>query len=141
MRRCPAHRAPWVGQFSHLFHSGARGQAEAQSDSLLDGKVARRPGVPVAKAEQEVDVGRPGADTMQRRQSCMRQIGRLVGERVEIEALAREFPRQCFQRFDLSCRQAKATQPLGASGADRLMIQWIKGRVEPSPDRRGAGRG
>ena len=55
-------------------------EAKRQPRRFLQRKVARRPGIGMAEAEQQIDVGGPGADAVQRRERGMRIVGRHLGQ-------------------------------------------------------------
>ena len=92
----------------------------------------------MAEAEQQIDVGGPRADAVQRGQRVVRGVGILFRQHVEVQPLGGEFARDVLQRLDLGGGQAEPAEPVGAGLADRLMIERIERGREPPPDRRGA---
>ena len=48
----------------------------------------------MAEAKQQINVGGPGADAVQRRQRVVRSVGFLVRQRLEVEPFGGEFARQ-----------------------------------------------
>ena len=93
MRRGAAQRPPGFRQRRHLLRGRPRLQAESDLDRLLHGEVAGGPGVAMAEAEQQIDVGGPRADAVQRRQRVVRGIGVLVRQHVEIQPSGGDFAR------------------------------------------------
>ena len=59
---------------------------------LLQGEVAGRPGVGMAEAEQQIDVGGPRPDAVQRDQRGMRLVGLHLRDGVEIDVALRRSP-------------------------------------------------
>ena len=68
----------------------------------------------MAEAKQQIDVGGPGADAVQRRQRVVRGVGVLIRQHIEIEPLGGEFARQILQGLDLRRRQSEPAEPVGA---------------------------
>src|ERR1700744_3225391 len=66
MRRHTAPGPPRLGELGHALGIGTLPQPKRDARRLLQGKVASRPGIGVAEAEQEIDVGSPRSDAMQR---------------------------------------------------------------------------
>ena len=141
MRRRAAQRTPWLRQRRHLLGGRARLQAEADLDRFLYRDIAGRPGVAMAEAEQQVDVGGPRADAMQRRQRMVRGVGVLFRQHVEVQSLGGQFARDVLQRLDLGGGKAEPSEALGARLADGLGIERIERGREASPDRRGTRGG
>ena len=67
----------------------------------MHGEIAGGPGVAMAEAKQQIDVGGPGADAVQRGQRVVRGVGVLVRQHVEIEPLGGDLARQTLQGLDL----------------------------------------
>jgi hypothetical protein len=110
-------------------------QAEGQPRRLLQGKITGRPRVRMAKTEQEINVGGPWTDAMQRYERCMRRIGVHVSQRVDIDlAFAQRFA-DCLERPDLGPRQSDARKLFGTGAPYRLGIERIECRGKASPDR------
>ena len=59
--------APALGQRDELLHARPRLKAVGDTRRLLQGEIAGREGVGMAEAEQQIDVGRPGPDALDRR--------------------------------------------------------------------------
>jgi len=113
MRRRPAPGPPWFRQSRRLFGGGAGVEVQSDPHRFLYSEIATRPRIAVAEAEQQIDVGGPRADAMQRRQCGMGKVGLLLAERAEIEALGCKLARQRLQGFDLGGREAEPCQPRG----------------------------
>jgi len=71
---------------------------------------------------------------MQRRQDAVRFVGVGIRERVEVQALFRNFPGDVLERLDLGRRQSKAGQPVGAGAEQRVVMKWVKCEFQPRPD-------
>ena len=82
------------------------------------GNIAGRPGVAMAKTEQQIDVGGPRADAVQRGQRVVRGVGVLFRQHVEVQSLGGEFARDVFQGLDLGGRQPEPAEAIGARLAD-----------------------
>ena len=80
----------------------------------------------MAEAEQQIDVGGPRADAVQRGQRVVRGVGVLVRQHVEVQPLRGEFARDVLQRLDLGRRQSEPAEPVGAGFADRVMVERIE---------------
>jgi hypothetical protein len=79
-------------------------QAQPNLDGFLHGEVAGGPGVAMAKAKQQIDVGGPRADAMQRRQGVMRGVGVFLRQHIEVEPFGGEFAGEIFQGLDFRGR-------------------------------------
>ena len=112
MRRCAAQRTPGFGQRRHLLGARARLQAQSDFNRFLYGDIAGRPGIAMAEAEQEIDVGGPRPDAVQRGERIVRGVGILVRQHIEIEALGGEFARDILQGLDLCRRQPKPAETM-----------------------------
>src|SRR4051794_4890330 len=64
MRRGAAIRPPGFRQRRHLLGVGSLLEAKPDLDGLLHGDVASRPRIAMAEAEQQINVGGPGADAV-----------------------------------------------------------------------------
>ena len=104
-------------------------------------EVAGRPGVGIAEAEQEIDVGGPGADAMQRGQRRVGLIGLHRGDGIEIDVALGNGLADFLDRLDLGPRQAEPRELIPAREPHRIVMEWIERREQPRPDRRGAGGG
>ena len=100
MRRRAAQRTPAVSVKLGLLRIRPRLKVEADAHRLLKREVARRPGVAVAEAEQEIDIRGPGSDAMQRGQLSVGGVGLFIRERLKAQAPGRNFVGDCFQRPD-----------------------------------------
>ncbi len=138
MRRRAAQRTPRLRQRRHLLGVGRVVEAEPDLDRFLHRDIAGRPGVGMAEAEQQIDVGGPRADAVQRRQRVVRGVGVLFRQHVEVQPLEMEFARDVLQRLDLGAGQAEPAEAVGAGLADGVVIERIERRREPAPDRRRA---
>ena len=132
MRRGAAQRPPGFGERRHFLWRRPRLQAEPDLDGFLNGDVARRPGIAMAEAEQQIDVGGPWADAVQRCQRVVRGVGVLIGEHVEVQPFGGEFARDVFQGLDLGRRQPEPAEPIGARLAQAFGIERIERRAEPA---------
>ena len=94
----------------------------------------------MAEAEQQIDVGGPGADAVQRGQRVMRGIGIFFRQYVEVQPLGREFARDVLQGLDLGGGKTEPAEPVGAGLADGIMIERIERFRQPRPDRPGTRR-
>ena len=137
-RRHSAPRPPRLGQRDDFLRGRPRRQREGKPRGFLQGKIAGRPGIRMAKAEQQVDVGRPRPDAVDGAQRLMGGIGRHVRQRVAIERAARDGPGDLLEGADLGRRQAEPGEPVGARPDQGLRGERIVGGGEPSPDRAGA---
>jgi hypothetical protein len=61
----------------------------------------------MAETEQKIDVGRPRADSMQRRQNAVRFVCIEPGKRIEIQPLFRYLACDMLERLDLGRRQSE----------------------------------
>ena len=95
----------------------------------------------MAEAEQQIDVGGPRADAVQRRQRVVRGVGVLFRQHVEVQPLGGEFARDVLQRLDLGGRKPEPAEAVGARLADGVVIERIERGREASPDRRGTRGG
>src|SRR5262245_66603246 len=95
----------------------------------------------MAKAEQEIDVGGPRADAVQRGECVVAGVDVFVSEDVEVQPVGRDLFGDEFQRLDLGGRKAQSPEPVGASLADRFMVERIEGLRQALPDSRRAGGG
>ncbi len=95
----------------------------------------------MAEAEQQVDVGGPRADAVQRRQCVVRGVGVLFRQHVEVQPFGRQFARDILQRLDLGGGKPEPAEAVGAGFADGIMVERIERGRQPRPDRAGAGCG
>ena len=82
----------------------------------------------MAEAKQQIDVGGPRADAVQRGQRVVRGVGVLVGQHVEIEPFGGEFAREVLQGLDLRRRQSEPAEPVGAGAAQRVVVETDRTR-------------
>ena len=87
----------------------------------------------MAEAEQQIDVGGPRADAVQRGQRMMRGIGVLFRQHVEVQPFGGEFARDVFQRLDLGGRKTEPAEPVGAGLADGIMDRTDRTRPSAAP--------
>src|SRR5271167_643441 len=92
----------------------------------------------MAEAEQEVDVGSPGADAMNGTQRRVCGFRRQAGQRFAIEPAAGDRLRDLLERANLRRREAERSETRGAGANEPLRGEGIVGRREPPPDRAGA---
>ena len=114
--------------------SGRCFRPSAMRDRLLDREVARGPGVGVAEAEQQINVGGPGADAVQRGQRGMRLVGLHRGDRVEVDMALRDRLADRLDRLDLGVRKAEPLELVRRARAARC-----RGGTDRTPP--SAGRG
>ena len=94
----------------------------------------------MAEAGQQVDVGGPRADAVNRGERRMRLIGGNIAKRREREIAARHGAGDFLERFDFRRRQAEPRQPGGARPQNGLGLERIERRGKPAPDRARACR-
>ena len=92
----------------------------------------------MAEAGEQIEVGGPRPDAVQRDERRMRLVGRDVGERVQIDVLFLDRLRDFLQRLHLGVRKADAQQPVLARAENRVVIEWIGDRDKAAVDRGGA---
>src|SRR6185437_12886276 len=141
MRRRAAQRTPGFAERRHFLRRRPRIQAKPDLDAFLDRDVTGRPGVAMAEAEQEIDVGGPWADAVQRGQRVMRRIRVLVGEHVKIQPPGGKLARDVFQGLDLGRRQPEPAEAVGARLAQAFGMERIERGRKARPDRARAGGG
>jgi hypothetical protein len=139
MRGGAAQRAPRLRQRRHLFRGRARLEPKSDLDGFLYGEIAGRPGVAMAQAKQQIDIGGPRTDAVQCRQLVVRNVGVFIRQRVEIEALRGDFARETFQGLDLGRGQSEPAEALSAGAAQRIVMKRIECSRQARPDRGGAG--
>ncbi len=101
MRGHAAKWPPGVADRNHLFRRRTRFEIEGDARGFLYGEIASRPGIGVAKTEQQIDIGRPWADAMQSDQCLMRCVGFALRDVIEVEIAFGNFGRDRLDRFDL----------------------------------------
>ena len=139
-RRDAAPGAPGLGEHDRLLRRRPFRQREGEPRRLLQRKVAGRPGVGMAEAEQEVDVGRPRADAMDGAQRRVGRIRRQVGQRFAIELAARDRLRDLLERANFRRREAERSEPRGAGANEPLGGEGIVGRQPAGPRSRRRSR-
>src|ERR1700722_9361206 len=133
MRGGATQRAPRLRQRRHLLRGRACLQPKSDLDRFLYGEIAGGPGVAMAEAKQQIDIGSPGADAVQCRQLVVRNVGVFIRQRVKIEALRGDFACETFQGLDLGRRQS-------APAVDNCWPQTIAANpAKPGARRRNAG--
>ena len=85
MRRHAAPGPPGLGHFRERLGIGPLAQAEGDARGFLNREIAGRKRVGMAEAEQQIDVGGPRPDAMQRGERCMRLVGVHVADRREVD--------------------------------------------------------
>jgi hypothetical protein len=93
---------PIFRQGVHFLGGRTRREIKPDAHGFLHGEVARGPGIAVAKTEQEIDIGSPRSDAMQR-QDAVGFVGIGVSERIEVEPLVCDLLRDVLERFDFRC--------------------------------------
>jgi len=134
MRCRAAHRTPRLGERRHLLCGGARLQPKSDFHRFLHREIARRPGIAMAEAEQQIDVGGPRADAVQRGQRVVRGVGVLVRQHVEIEPLGGDLAGEILHGLDLRRRQAEPAEPARARLAQAVMVERIERSADSGPD-------
>ena len=81
----------------------------------------------MAEAEQEINIGGPRADAMQRGQRGVRDVGIHIADRVEIDAALGDGLSDLADRFDFRRGKAKPLELVGACTAHRVMMKRIEG--------------
>ncbi len=94
----------------------------------------------MAEAGQQVDVGGPWADAVNRGERHMRHVGGNIAQRREREIAARHGAGDFLERFYFRRRQAEPRQPGGARPQNGLGRERIERRGKPAPDRARACR-
>ena len=79
----------------------------------------------MAEAEQEVDVGSPRADAVDRAQRRVRVFGRQIGQRFAVELAAGYRLGDLLERANLRRREAERSEP-GRAGANEP-LRGVKG--------------
>ena len=138
MRRHAAPGAPWLGKHDHVFGGRAALELKRQARCLLQGEVARWPGVGVSQTEQEINVRGPRADPMQPCERGMGCIGFHVGKRSKINLAFGNRITEGLHGPDLGPRQSKPGKLGRACTPQRIGMKGIEGGREPCPDRGGA---
>ena len=82
----------------------------------------------MAEAKQQIDVGGPRADAVQRRQRVVRGVGVFVRQHLEIQPFGGKFARECFERLDLGGGQSEPAEAIGAGAAQRVVMKRVEGR-------------
>ncbi len=120
------------------FASGRLPNVERQPRRFLQREVAGRPGIGMAEAEQQVDVGGPGPDAVQACQCGMRSIGRHRGEGIEIDLASCDGGGERFHGLDLGLREPEPRKLARPCAPQRVVMEGVERRGEASPDRAGA---
>src|SRR5262249_9246492 len=100
-------------------------QREQHAGGFLQGKVAGGPGIGVAEAEQEVDVGCPWTDSMDGSQRPMRIVSADLGERPEFEITMLDRLRNRSESLDFPLRKSGGCETRSASAQQRSMIERL----------------
>jgi hypothetical protein len=140
MRRHAAPRTPGLGQLGQSLGIRALAQAERHARGFLNRQIARGKRIRVTKAEQEIDIGSPGADSMERGQGRVRIVGAHVANRGEIDLSPGHRLPNLPDGFDLGGRQTKALEFVGTRAPYCIMMKWVKCCEQPAADCGRAGR-
>src|SRR5262249_21041409 len=135
MRRHPAPRPPWLRERDHLLRGRPRLHREDEPRRLLQREIAGRPGIGMAEAEQEIDVGAPGADAVEGRERAVGVVGLHRGERIEIDLALGDRRAERLHGPDLRLRQAEPRELGGARAPHRVVVKRIEGGDDTPPDR------
>ena len=108
---------------------------------LLQREVAGRPGIGVAEAGQQIDVGGPRADAVHGGERRMRLVGRHAAERRRDRARRLSIAlRDRLERPDLRCRQPERARACRRARAARGVIERIERRGQPAAGSRRRSR-
>ena len=139
MRR---HAAPGTPDLRHFCQRlGVRPLAQAEGDTrrFLDRQIAGRKRIGVTEAEQQVNVGGPRPNSMQRGERRVCLIGVHVSDCGEIDAAFSHRFADLPDRFDLRGREAEPFEFVGASPSYRIVMKRIEGGEQPGANCGGAG--
>ena len=139
MRRHPAPGPPGLGELRQRLGVRPLAQAEGDARRFLHGEVAGRQGIGMAEAEQQINVGGPRPDAVQRGERGMRLVGLHGADARRDRCALGDGLADLLDRFDLRRRQAEPLELVGARAAHRVVMERIEGREQPGPDRGGAG--
>ena len=92
MRRHAAPRPPGLGDFCERLGVRPLAQPKRDARGLLHGEIAGGKRVGVAEAEQEINVGGPWADAVQRGERGVRRVGVHVADKGEIDVALGDAP-------------------------------------------------
>ena len=106
----PRHGPPSLGDPLEARRVRPRLELERELRCLLQGEIACGKGVGMAEAEQEENVGRPGAYALHRDERRMRVLGVERGQTRKIEAAFRDRFGDRAQRADFRRRKAAGAQ-------------------------------
>ena len=90
-------------------------------------KVTGRPRVGMTEAGEQINVGGPGTDAVNRGQCGMGFVGRDFGQRRERKLAIRHGAGDFLQRFDFRARQAKPRQSRRPRLDNSRRLEWIEG--------------
>jgi len=93
----------------------------------------------MAQTKQQINVGGPRADAMQRGEHAMGFVGRQIDQAGKIEFAFVDGFGEGFQGLDFAGGQPGAHEFIAAGTQDRRVIQWVERGGEPAEDRLGAG--
>src|SRR5262245_23673402 len=94
----------------------------------------------MAEAEEQIKVGGPRPDAVDRDERGMCVVGLLRCKRIEVDAALGDIMRDAFQGADLRRRQAEPPKPVGSAPAERVVMERVESGREAAPDRRRALR-
>jgi hypothetical protein len=92
----------------------------------------------MAEAEQQINIGGPRADAVQRGQRGVRQVGLHIADLGEIDLSFGDGLADLADRLDLGRREAEPLELAGARAAHRVVMKRIEGGKQPGADRTGA---
>ena len=88
----------------------------------------------MAEAEQQIDVGGPRADAVQRSERVVRGVGILIRQHVEVQWLPAVSSRAMFfSVLILAADRPSQAEAVGTRLADDLVIERIEGGRQPVP--------
>src|SRR5450759_5916701 len=138
MRR---HAAPGPPGFGYFYKPlGVRPLAKPKRDArgLLHGEIARRKRIGMAEAEQQINIGGPRPDAVQRGERGVRQGGLHIADKGEIDLSFGDGFADLADRLEIGSREAEPLELAGARAAHRVVMKRIEGGKQPGADRTGA---
>ena len=139
MRRHAAPGPPGLGHLGERLGVRPLAQAEGDARRFLHCEVAGGKSIGVAETEQQINVGAPRSDAVQRDEGCVRGVCVHVADGVEIDLAFSEGLADFTNGFDLGRGEAKPLELFVARFPHRIVMKRIEGRKQPVADRRGAG--
>jgi len=140
MRRYAAPGPPAFRDLAEPLGVWPLAQIERDARGLLHGEIAGGKRIGMAETEQQINVGGPRSDAVQRGELRMRLVGGHVADGAEIDvALCQSFA-DFADRLDLGRRQAEPLELVGARLAYGVVVERIERGEQPLADRAGACR-